>query len=202
MAYERTPEIRQKQREAMLQRHRENPYDFKEIRKKADATLERRGIKLGRKKGEGREKNGFFKKCKACDNEIYVTNYNVNKRFYCSRSCMYEDQAYKEKLTVKRPFYTRAPRNPLLPEYRRYVGKVYRLTEETYAQYCQIINPNHYPRTLCGVEGGYQLDHIISIKRCWNEGKSPAEAASFTNLQIIPWRENLDKRTFEIVMEK
>jgi hypothetical protein len=78
-------------------------------------------------------------------------------------------------------------------EYRRYRKKVDYLSEKTYVKYKQIINPNSYPRTLCGVEGGYQLDHKISVYEGYKNGILPEEVASVDNLQMLPWFENLKK---------
>lgn len=79
-------------------------------------------------------------------------------------------------------------------EYQKYSRKVRNLTEQKYAKYIHYINPNNLPRTLCGVEGGYQLDHIKGIRECFDEGVSVEECSHYGNLQMIPWEENLQKR--------
>ena len=61
----------------------------------------------------------------------------------------------------------------------------------TYEQNKEIINPNNYPRTLCGVKGGWQLDHIITVKECFEKGILPEDASSLNNLRMLPWKENL-----------
>src|SRR6266705_1896315 len=66
-----------------------------------------------------------------------------------------------------------------------------RLSKENYQKYKDEINPKNYIRTLCGIEGGYQLDHIKSIKQCFNKGLSPKIVAKKNNLQMLPWKENL-----------
>lgn len=50
------------------------------------------------------------------------------------------------------------------------------------------------PRTLCGVEGGYQLDHIIPIRYGFDNGIPEEVIGHIDNLQIIPWKENNSKR--------
>jgi len=85
-------------------------------------------------------------------------------------------------------------RNYQTSEYAKYSQKVRRLTENTYVQFYHIINPNGFPRTLCGVEGGYQVDHFISVRECFDSGISEEDCSSLTNLEMIPWRENLDRR--------
>ena len=81
-----------------------------------------------------------------------------------------------------------------IPKYRKYNNKVRRLTESNYAKYKEVINPNDYPRTLCGVVGGYQVDHIIEVRECFDNGISAEDCASLENLQMIPWETNLKKR--------
>lgn len=83
--------------------------------------------------------------------------------------------------------------NPERREYLRYKTRVQRLTEQTYARFSNEINPNAFPRTLAGVEGGYQLDHIKSTWRGFQEKLPPEEIAKKENLQMLPWLENLKK---------
>jgi len=85
-------------------------------------------------------------------------------------------------------------KNYKTPEFKKYARKVRWRSESTYAKYYEILNPQHKPRTLCGVEGGYQLDHIRSIRYCFDNGISIEECANLDNLQIISWEENLQKR--------
>lgn len=85
-------------------------------------------------------------------------------------------------------------RNYNTKEYTKYSRKVRRLTESIYAKYKEILNPKSYPRTLCGVPGGYQLDHILSVRECFDAGIPIEECARLENLQMIPWEKNLKKR--------
>lgn len=78
-------------------------------------------------------------------------------------------------------------------EYQNYYNSVLWFSEKTYKANKDIINPNNHTRTLCGVENGYQLDHIIPITEGWKQGKSVEEMSHLTNLRIIPWKENLLK---------
>lgn len=77
------------------------------------------------------------------------------------------------------------------PAYKRYKALVHRLSGYTYTENIDIINPNRYTRTLCGVEDGWQLDHITPIKECYEKGITPEEASSINNLRMLPWKENL-----------
>lgn len=74
-----------------------------------------------------------------------------------------------------------------------YSYKVRRITEENYREHKDLINPDNYPRTLCGVDGGYQLDHRISMKWAFEHGLNPKIAGSIENLQMLSWKENLSK---------
>ena len=96
---------------------------------------------------------------------------------------------YGEELGKKK--YEERYSNANSTEYKTYARKVHRLSSITYAENIDTINPNRYNRTLCGVEGGWQLDHITPIKECFTTGMSVEEAAHLSNLRMLPWRENL-----------
>lgn len=93
-----------------------------------------------------------------------------------------------KKYNIKREYRTN--------EYKKYCRKVRFLTEKEYSKYHDIINPSKLPRTLCGVDGGYQLDHIMGVSDCFYSGVSVEECSSLKNLQLISWKENLNKRNF------
>ena len=50
-------------------------------------------------------------------------------------------------------------------------------------------------RSRCGVDGAYQLDHIISIKSGFDNGVSPEIIGSIFNLRFLPWEVNLAKHS-------
>lgn len=121
-----------------------------------------------------------------CSNTFTVVP--SNRQLYCSHSCHSKtiDQSFRQTPE------DRARRcKPDTPEYKRYKGLVHRLSGRTYSENIDIINPNRYTRTLCGVDGGWQLDHIISIKECYERGISAEEASSLSNLRMLPWKDNL-----------
>ena len=66
--------------------------------------------------------------------------------------------------------------------------------EKNYVKFKNIINPDNKPRTLCGVDGGHQLDHIYPVYEGFINKISPEELAKVENLRIIPWKENLIKK--------
>ena len=81
-------------------------------------------------------------------------------------------------------------------EYQKYCRKVRHLTELEYNKYISVINPHNYKRTLCGVDGGYQLDHIKGVSECFHAGISIECCSSKENLQMVTWKDNLNKRKF------
>jgi len=56
-----------------------------------------------------------------------------------------------------------------------------------------IINPNNYKRTICGVEDGYQLDHIVTIKHGYENNIPIEEMVKIENLRMLPWKKNLER---------
>lgn len=79
------------------------------------------------------------------------------------------------------------------PEFRKYANKVHRITRSIYNKYQTVINPHNHPRTLAGVDGGYQLDHVVSARHGFDMGWPPERIACIENLQMLPWRTNIVK---------
>lgn len=125
----------------------------------------------------------------------YKPSENGVKTKCCSRECLHRDPEYRTKLLeVDRYWMVEnwgAKPRPNTPEYRKYKGRVHRLTEKVYRDNIDIINPNRHPRTRCGVEGGWQLDHIKPVGVCFELGLSPEEASVVENLRMLPWKQNL-----------
>ena len=149
----------------------------------------RLGIKISRgmsKKGKPNPKKvrKETRKCANvnCDKEFVVIPSSIKK--FCNHSC--------HGKTMKFPNRIRKCKDTT-PEYRKYSRKVHKLSHKTYIYNIEIINPERHQRTLCGVEGGWQLDHIIPIKECYNKGISVEEASSINNLRMLPWKENLSR---------
>jgi len=79
-------------------------------------------------------------------------------------------------------------------QFALYRRKVTRLTEANYKRDIDIINPKRLPRRLAGIQGGWQLDHKISVKRGFEMGINPLWIAASDNLQMLPWKANNFKR--------
>lgn len=197
--YTRSEETKQKQRDVMKERVK--CYDFEEIDRKRKETVKRRGVKVGCPKGtNNRSKGGWEKQCIQCEVSFYVTK-SIETREHCSRECANKTKSERQKgqkLPWLEESYSRNRGSKLDPGYKRFKQQVYSLTEKTYVNNIDILNPQGLPRTLCGVEGGYQLDHKKPIKECYIEGMTVEETSSIDNLELIPWKDNLLKRNFKL----
>ena len=169
------------------------------------ATITRRRKKLGislpkgKKPGKstGYRKLRIEKLCEGCNQKMLIMQTQLDSKNYCSRSCMFKSESFKQKLReVDRSYqhnenWSSWLRKDDLREYKKYRGKVNRMSEKTYVEHIDIINPNRHPRTISGVDGGYQLDHIKPVRQCFEEGISIQEASSLDNLRMLPWRDNI-----------
>ena len=150
-------------------------------------TRKRLGIKVilgASKKGRPNPKKER-KELRTCANVDCSNTFEIvqsHPKRYCSHKC--------HSKTLKFPNRTRKCKDTI-PEYKKYAGKVHRLSQKTYEKHIDIINPNRHKRTLCGVENGYQLDHIVSVRECFERGISEEDASSVDNLRMLEWRDNL-----------
>jgi hypothetical protein len=87
--------------------------------------------------------------------------------------------------------------NPDKSKYTAYSRRVRGLTKTTYFNFKEEINPSGVSRSMNGVKGGHQLDHIISIKRGFEEGIAPEVLADKSNLRMITWEQNLERRRLD-----
>jgi hypothetical protein len=72
-----------------------------------------------------------------------------------------------------------------------YKSEVTSHTRATYLANKHTINPNNLPSGRAGKDGAYHLDHIVPVRYCF-ENDIPAKICSdLSNLQMIPWRENI-----------
>lgn len=138
-------------------------------------------------------KTRTYKACAVCGKETY-------NHKYCSRECMSVSEEQKNKMRsidrsyMKTEEYIKRVSKDSTPAYKRYANKVHKLTQKIYEENVDTINPYGYVRTLCGVEGGYQLDHIIPIRHGFDNNIPPEELSKVDNLRMIPWKQNLLKR--------
>lgn len=81
--------------------------------------------------------------------------------------------------------------NPNKSEKRKYTHECNKVT----AQFdLSVLENSDKLRGLCGVDGAYQLDHIIPIQYGFDNNIPPEIIGHIDNLQFIPWEENNAKR--------
>ena len=170
---------------------------------KSQATIARTkkkyDISSPRKPGSGTTKKGRNIPCKTCGSDMWVIPAAEGIKKYCSRKCQHADPEFIDilknidKSYMQTEEYKNSLRKETTPEYKRYANRVHNLTKKTYAKHKGKINPRNHPRTICGVEGGWQLDHIIPISYGFENNIDEEYMASVTNLRMLSWEENLRK---------
>jgi len=122
---------------------------------------------------------------------------------YCGRSCAAKNNTHPPLMTKtgeNHPVIRKKMRdlgmtwktyNNWKEDKQRYRKEVWRITNQ---QDINQLENFDKPRTRSGVEGGFQLDHRISIEEGWNNKIDPNIIGSINNLQFIPWLDNLRKR--------
>ena len=92
-------------------------------------------------------------------------------------------------LATRHGFNTYEEYRASLPALKRYRTDVKRITENQPLHTLENIEK----RSQNGTVGGYTLDHRISVLRGFKEGISPEVIGHITNLQMLPWRDNISK---------
>lgn len=136
--------------------------------------------------------------CSTCG-KIFRTIPSDKDRQFCSKECQFLSYEYISKLKIADKSYMQSDSyrekrsNPNTPDYRRFSNRVHKLTEQVYKQHKDEINPNNHVRGVAGITGAYHLDHIIPISKGFELGLKPEEVAAVSNLQMLPWNENVKK---------
>lgn len=170
---------------------------WKDLHRKRKDTIQKRQSRIGRPK----KRQEFLKNCKNCKIDFLTLR---SEALYCSKSCY--DLSKKgipflsseflkivDKSYMQTEAYKASKRKGNTKDYKIFRRRVHICTETVYANNKDIINPNNHPRTVCGVQGGWQLDHIESVRNCFDKGYTPEHTSRIENLQMLPWKENLMK---------
>jgi len=83
--------------------------------------------------------------------------------------------------------------DPAYSDFRKYRNRVAVRTRKTYELFKEEINPQNLPLGKCGIDGAYQIDHIITVRMGFEQGLLIEDISSKENLRIIPWLENIKK---------
>lgn len=91
--------------------------------------------------------------------------------------------------TALKGYMEKYARDYNLNEYQDYMKATRQLSDKMYKLFKHEINPENHRRG----KFQYHLDHKFPIIECFKQGWSIMEAAAPSNLQMLPWNENLSK---------
>jgi len=146
----------------------------------------------------------FTRNCPNCKTELqYCSKYSVNRAnrtgALCNSCSAYKynkvwgsviTEEHKKKMrATKAGFSSWKEYVQRYPKKKQYKAEVWKIT---YQQELTGL-PNWDSRGRCGVDGAYQLDHIVSIDAGWKNGISPQDIGHIENLIMLPWKDNLLK---------
>jgi uncharacterized Zn finger protein len=86
-----------------------------------------------------------------------------------------------------------------LPAKESYARDVWKFTRLSKKNYMHLINPENHPMTKAGGDG-YQIDHILSIKHCFDNNIPADVCGSYKNLRTILASEN-NSKSARLVMD-
>lgn len=172
------------------------------------SIIRRARKRLGLKSKIGRPKQNYIdeKICPTCQTSfISIAN-------HCSIECYHKSRVYvtstetRSKLSEKAKTRWEAPTANMIvgiqkrilgeevrKSFKKYRNRLKTLTEKTYNEYKNVINPNDHQRGVAGKEGVYHLDHIIPARFGFENDIPPEILAEKENLQMLPWRDNITK---------
>ena len=134
--------------------------------------------------------------------KIHVRNTNCGHTFFSSASNLYNGLVDCPVCNLPKKI-KRCQENSKLKsiEYAKtasawelYKSQVSIGTRKTLQTHYSAINPNNHYIGLAGVDGAYQIDHIVSVKWCFRNNVPVDLCSHPSNLQTLPWRENLSKK--------
>ena len=79
-------------------------------------------------------------------------------------------------------------------EYKKFTKLVWKYTRLSKKHHMAKINPDNLPITLAG-QGGYHVDHILSIKYCFNNNIPAEVCGDYSNLRTMEASANISKST-------
>jgi hypothetical protein len=149
-------------------------------------------------------KSKWFRDCPMCNKVIYYSgNWHRKdaeiKNTICNSCATYKykksweyrikDEHIQQMRATKAGYDTFEEYMKDLPEKKKYHREVWRIT---YQQDLESFD-NYHKRGRCGVEGAYQIDHIISIDEGYKKNISSEIIGGISNLQMLKWKDNLLK---------
>lgn len=83
--------------------------------------------------------------------------------------------------------------DPIYQDFRKYRNRVSTRTKKTYELFKEQINPNNLKLGKAGINGAHHIDHIVSVRVGFEKGIPVEQIADASNLQVIPWLDNIRK---------
>jgi len=146
----------------------------------------------------------WYRNCGLCNKKVYYkSKYNRNlaetKNTICNSCATYKykksweyrikDEHIQQMRATKAGYDTFDDYMEDLPEKKKYHREVWIIT---YQQDLESFD-NYDRRGRCGVDGAYQIDHIISIDEGYKKNILPEIIGNISNLQMLKWEDNLSK---------
>jgi hypothetical protein len=153
---------------------------------------------------EKKQTKKFNKKCSNCGNDMFYNSLKGLKKSEYSKtvcnSCSAKinkkglinglsDTSIKQMRASKAGFSNWEEYVQNYPKKQFYKREVWKYTYKNNLEDL----PNWDKRGRCGVQGAYQLDHIVSINTGWENNISAEEIANIKNIRMITWEENRKK---------
>lgn len=133
-------------------------------------------------------------KRRECGHQYEVQLNNLLSRASICQTCGYKDRAAKALVYWKEKYGRGTYGGKEFDDYQWHVRK---LSDKTYKQNIDIINPDRHPRSRPDLNpDAWQLDHKIAIIECFKRGWTVEQAADISNLQMLPAIENLSKQRY------
>jgi hypothetical protein len=161
-------------KQSKLERYGDENYNNSE---QISKTLKERGI-------------GFVFRDTMTDEELADHYKRIGEKVKKTKLERYGDENYNNSEQISKT--RRENLSDIWDDWKLYKSLVTKYTRLTYLKYESEINPACLQRTLCGKDG-FQLDHIISVKRGFMENIPVYVIAHRDNLQMLHWKDNRDK---------
>jgi hypothetical protein len=155
------------------------------------------------------DKTDYYKHCNDCGNILYYSSKwhlteSIRNNTVCDSCANYKyEKTWKNVITedhiksmraTKAGFTSWEEYKQKYPSKKMYQNEVRRLTRK---QPLHIL-PNYSKLEenwgKMGVDGAYQVDHIVSIDKGWKDMIPAEEIANISNLQVMKWEDNLRKQ--------
>jgi hypothetical protein len=118
--------------------------------------------------------------CNSCSSRIYKKSWTY----------VIKEDHVKKMAAKKAGYDTYEKYIQDLDNRKKYYREVRKITRQ---QNISVLENYDKLRGLCGVDGAYQLDHVIPVSIGYQQGIAPEKIGDISNLQIIPWKDNLYK---------